>query len=96
MRAPSPVSVLLSAVLGGAVILPALAQRDNEPPARPSKEEWRRDLRYFATELPKRHKNLFHTVSREAFDRSVADLDAAIPALEDHQIVVGLMRIAAR
>lgn len=60
-----------------------------------NKAQWREDLRYFAAELPKRHKNAFHAVSREQFERAVAELDAAIPTLEDHQVVVGLMRLAA-
>jgi hypothetical protein len=96
MRAPASIVVVLSLLLG-AVLPPVLGQRQRETskPAQPSKEEWRRDLHYFATELAKRHKNLFHTVSREAFDRAVAELDVAIPALADHQIVVGLMKIAA-
>ena len=58
--------------------------------------QWRADLKHFARELPKRHKNVFHTVSREEFQRAVADLDASIPSLHDHQIVVGMMRIAAK
>jgi hypothetical protein len=46
--------------------------------------------------LPKRHKNLFHSVSREQFERAVAELDTAIPSLQDHQIIVRMMQIAAR
>jgi hypothetical protein len=58
-------------------------------------EQWREDLRYFSAQLQKRHKNVFHTVSREVFERAVADLDAAIPSLEDHQILVRLAQLAA-
>jgi hypothetical protein len=76
MRVSVRIGVLLSLVFGVGLVSPTLAQR-NAAPARPTKEEWRRDLRYFATELPKRHKNLFHSTSREAFDRAVAELDAA-------------------
>lgn len=61
-----------------------------------SKEQWREDLRYFAREMPKRHMKLFHTMSREEFDRAVNELDQAIPSLDDHQIVVRLHQIAAR
>jgi hypothetical protein len=32
-------------------------------------EQWREDLRYLAAELPKRHKNLFHTMTREQFEK---------------------------
>lgn len=61
-----------------------------------SVEQWREDLRYFARELPKRHKNLFHTMTREDFERSVARLDSAIPTLEPHQIVVRMKQITAK
>src|SRR2546430_2569856 len=60
-----------------------------------SKGQWREDLQYLARELPKRHKNLFHTVSREQFERAIAELDTAIPSLEDHQIIVRMLQITA-
>jgi hypothetical protein len=60
-----------------------------------TKAQWREDLREFARELPKRHKNVYHATSREQFERAVADLDAAIPSLQDHQIIVKLQQIAA-
>ncbi len=61
-----------------------------------SKAQWREDLQYLARELPKRHKNLFHTVSREEFEKMVAELDAAIPTLEDYQIIVRMQEITAK
>lgn len=60
-----------------------------------TKEQWRKDLQYLAKELPRRHKNAFHTVSEGQFGRAVAELDAAIPSLEEHEILVGLRRIVA-
>lgn len=60
-----------------------------------TKEQWRQDLRYLAKELSRRHKNAFHTVSKERFESAVAELDAAIPSLQEHQILVGLRRIVA-
>src|SRR5688500_9475564 len=60
-----------------------------------SKAQWRDDLRYFARELPKRHKNLYHSTTKEQFERAVAELDAAIPSLQDHQIFVKFKQIAA-
>ena len=70
------------------------SQKGSAPPTI-SKEQWREDLRYFARELPKRHKNLYHATTKEQFDRAVAELDQAIPSLEAHQIVVRMMQIAA-
>ena len=58
-------------------------------------ERWRADLRFLASELPKRHRNLFHKNSKATFDSAVASLDARIPALSDHEVVVGLAEIVA-
>jgi tetratricopeptide (TPR) repeat protein len=58
-------------------------------------EQWQADLDFMAAEMERRHKNLFHTVSREAFQAAVLDLRARIPTLQRHQIIAGMMRIAA-
>ena len=60
-----------------------------------TKEQWRQDLKHLAKELPRRHKNAFHTVSRETFERAVAELDADIPALQEFEIIVRLQQIIA-
>jgi hypothetical protein len=58
-------------------------------------EKWREDLRYMAEEMPKRHQNLFHAVTREQFEAAVKSLDERIPTLARHQIIVELTRIVA-
>jgi hypothetical protein len=58
-------------------------------------EKWREDLRYMAEQMPKTHNNLFHTMSREQFDAAVKKLDARIPTLARHQIIVEMARITA-
>jgi hypothetical protein len=78
----------------GLIPIQYAAQKAAQPPAL-TKEQWREDLRYFARELPKRHKNLYHATSHEQFERVVAELDAAIPSLQDHQIIVRMHQIAA-
>ena len=60
-----------------------------------TKEQWRQDLQYLAKELPRRHKNAFHTVTKDQFERAVAELDASIPTLQEHEIQIGLRRIVA-
>lgn len=60
-----------------------------------SKAQWRDDLRYFARELPKRHKHAFHATTQERFEAAVAALDAAMPSLPDHRIIVKLLQIGA-
>lgn len=56
---------------------------------------WRDDLRFMAAAMARTHKNLHHTVSRDTFAAMVAALDAGIPALERHEVIVGLARIVA-
>ena len=58
--------------------------------------KWREDLRFLQTELPRVHKNAFHAMTREQFDAAVADLDARIPQLADHEIAVEIAKIVAR
>jgi hypothetical protein len=58
-------------------------------------ERWRQDLQYLARELAARHANAFFSVSRNAFEGAVADLDAAIPGLRDDQVITGLSRLVA-
>ncbi|MBV8197256.1 MAG: hypothetical protein JO263_03915, partial [Candidatus Eremiobacteraeota bacterium] len=42
-------------------------------------DQWRADLHYLAEQMPLRHKNLYHTMTPEAFRAAVARLDADIP-----------------
>lgn len=56
---------------------------------------WREDLHVLARELPERHANAFHSITRTAFDSAVAALDTAIPHLGEDAIVVSLRRIIA-
>jgi tetratricopeptide (TPR) repeat protein len=78
---------------------PPAAQPESEQAkpeqAKSEAERWREDLRVMAEEMPRRHKNLFHTLRREQFDAAVRGLHERIPALARHQIIVELARIAA-
>jgi len=60
-----------------------------------AKEQWREDLKFLARELPRRHKNAFHTVSREQFEQAVEELNTTIPTLQEYEILVGIRRIIA-
>ena len=57
--------------------------------------EWRQDLQYLATELPRRHINVFHQMTPAQFQSAVNALDADIPSLPDHVIAVRLAQIVA-
>lgn len=72
-----------------AVVSSCLAQSHLTP------QQWREDLSYFATNIQKTHRNLFHSMTREQFDAAIKRLDERIPTMADHEIVVELMRIVA-
>ena len=59
-------------------------------------QQWREDLRYLAEQLPLRHKNLFHSMTKEKFETSVHQLDERIPTLSRQQIITEFARIGAR
>ncbi len=77
----------------------ALAQNQTLPSknagANLTAEQWREDLQFLATELPKRHKNLFHKLKREDFEKAVKDLDLKIPTLSQYQIALEFARLVA-
>lgn len=64
-------------------------------PAATREDKWRQDLKVLATELPRRHKNLFFQMSKDEFERAVAQLDQQIPSLTDDAIMVNMARIVA-
>ena len=85
----------LCAVLA-AVVLEAAAAAPTPPTANTQRlEGWRSDLTYLATELPKRHVNLYFKAAQQDWEKAVAELDAAIPTLNDDEIRVGLMKLVA-
>jgi hypothetical protein len=91
--------VALILALGGALAdrlsrSPALAQLPAfAVPTSP--QAWRQDLQFLATEIPARHKNAFHTIPRDQFEKLVSKLGLQIPSLNNNQIVIDLMRITA-
>ena len=56
---------------------------------------WLQDLDTLTAQLPALHPNLFFQTPRSEFDRAAADLRAAIPDLNDAEVMVGLARITA-
>ncbi len=58
-------------------------------------EKWREDLRFMAEEMPKRHRNLFHAMTREQYETAVKSLNERIPSLTRNQIIVEFTRIVA-
>jgi hypothetical protein len=56
---------------------------------------WREDLRFMAQAMETTHKNLYHAVSRDAFAAMVAALDARVPTLARHEVIVEMAKIVA-
>jgi len=79
----------------------ALFSCNTQPPSQPRPqqesrvESWQADLRALAQELPARHVNAFHRMSRDEFNRAVQDLDRRIPSLADHEVIIGMQQIMA-
>jgi hypothetical protein len=71
--------------------LQSIAQTTAVPPV--SKEQWHEDLKFLATELPKRHANAFHFLPKATFDEEVSQLDRALDGLNRDEIFVGMDRI---
>ncbi|MCP9234387.1 tetratricopeptide repeat protein [Lewinella sp. JB7] len=57
--------------------------------------EWRQDLRFLQETVHTDYPFLFKKVSAEAFDAAVEKLHADLPALDDHEVIVGLARLVA-
>ena len=58
-------------------------------------EKWREDLQYFAIEVPKRHINPFHAVSRDKFEVAVNKLHYRIPTLKNEEIFCEFLKLSA-
>ena len=58
-------------------------------------QQFRDDLHYLATELPKRHINPFHQISAAQFQSAVSALDRDIPLIGDTEIMVRMAQIVA-
>ena len=61
-----------------------------------SSAQWQEDVKYFQEQLVKMHKNAFHRVSKEEFEKDIELLYKDLPSLKDYQIIVRLMQITAK
>lgn len=64
-------------------------------PADTEAERWRQDLDYLASELPRLHKNAYHTISEEEFKARVADVRDRIPSMNEQQILTAFRALVA-
>jgi hypothetical protein len=76
-------------------LAPAAALAQVAALSAPELAAWREDLRTLGTELPRRHKNAFARLAKADWDAAVARLDARLPQLRRHEVIVEFMRLAA-
>src|SRR6476469_6981260 len=64
-------------------------------PQRATVEQWRSDIDYLASELPKRHPNLLFHTPRSQFTAQLNVVKADVPRLKDVDIVIQLQLAVA-
>jgi hypothetical protein len=74
-------------------VLPARLDAQSASAHSLSRAQWHEDLRFLATELPKRHADAFHFLAKTAFDEEVSQLDRVLDDLNSDEIFVGMDRI---
>jgi hypothetical protein len=60
-----------------------------------SPAQWRSDIDYLASELPKRHPNPFHAVSQAAFNAELEAIKAGVDSMSDVDVALALQRAVA-
>ena len=56
---------------------------------------WQTDLRFMATQMEEKHKNLYHSISAHGFSARIAALNARIPSLTRAEVIVEMAKIVA-
>ncbi len=85
-------SYLLITVMSFFVVLFSNAQQQKAI----SSVQWQEDVKYFQEKLVRMHKNAFHHVSKEEFEKDMDLLYKDVPSLKDYEIIVRLMQITAK
>ncbi len=70
-------------------------QPTSPSPVLSREERWTKDIGYLVEQMRSIHPDLFHGVPEGTFDRAVHDLVAALPDLDDDEILVGVMHLVA-
>lgn len=86
-------AALLTLIL--AISVPIFGATKPQPLPPMTAEKWRADIDHLARELPRRHMNAFHAVTKEEFAAAVTSLRARAGQGSDDEIIVGLMQITA-
>lgn len=98
---PKVRSISLMVVVAGLLLAasaPAPGWPSQTAALRPSgltDQQWREDVDFLAKTVAEKHRHPFDNLSPADFDKAVASLRDRIPALADHEIVVGLAKLVA-
>ncbi len=60
-----------------------------------SKTKWIEDIDYLQTTLAKKHKNVYHTLTKEEYNEKFNKLREELPSLNDNEIKIRLSQIVA-
>lgn len=58
-------------------------------------QQWIEDIDYLSKNLPKVHKNLYHSIKKEVFNKEILNLKNDVPKLKDYEIKCRLSQIVA-
>ena len=86
-------TIIAASVASAMLLAPLMVARPPSAPNLLSSQRWRDALHYLAEEVSRVHPHPFHGVTRQQFDAAVAQVDAKIPALSDHEIELELVRL---
>jgi hypothetical protein len=86
--------ILAQLFLGALCAGPVHAQTESRLPAA-EVARWHEDLVVLRKEMPAHHKNLFHDMTPAQFDSALNSIDARLPTLARHQVIVELQKLAA-
>jgi hypothetical protein len=73
-----------------------VGQNAQEDPRAANQMKWREDLAFYREQMPKKHGNLFHTMTREQFNASIDALENKLPGLTTNQVKAEIMRLVAQ
>jgi hypothetical protein len=84
----------------GLLLLPGCSSSPAAPSPAPTPAATRdgrfvQDIDALALDLPRLHTNLFFKTTRDTFNREVETLKTRVAEMKDHEVVAGLMRLAA-
>lgn len=103
MRSHRPLFTIAMALVAIVVITltprATSTQPDSTPPAKPVADrahKWREDIDAAVTGVIERHKNAFHTVTRDDLIAAADELKASVEIKTDTQLFIGLMQVIAK